>query len=569
MTPELRTSISQLRQRLISGDMAAHSVNQNLTKDGRTIVCEWHNTPLLDPDGRMIAMLSMAHDVTERRHAEEALRESEARYRSLISQVKDFAIFSTDERGLVTTWNEGCQQVLGYQEEEFLGLDSAVLYAAEHRSADLPEAQLRQAATTGTARIDHWLTAKGGRRFFAMGATTSLKDADGRLIGFSTVLRDVTQMKLRQDELAHQGESLERLVSERTTQLQETTERLRVSERMASLGTLSAGLGHDMGNLLLPLSVRLDLLLRADLPGELHEHVLGIQTCAQYLQRLSNGLRLLAVDPARARTNEATELGSWWSDVEMMLRGAIPRGIRFEHRVAATRRWVAMGRIGLTQAVFNLVQNAADALRDRGVGRITVSVEDERPSGRVRIRVADDGPGMTDEVRRRCLEPYFTTKARGVSTGMGLAFVHGLVTEVNGRVEIESVLGQGTTISLLMPPAHVDEGLSDSARRVAIVKMADARMRSFVSGELKTLGFEVRRRATEEDDVAVIVADSNRIAGLPKMLAVGGSVIVIGESAPGAVVDASVVVLGRNPPPDTIVRALRRAAHNADGLRTS
>jgi signal transduction histidine kinase len=121
--------------------------------------------------------------------------------------------------------------------------------------------------------------------------------------------------------------------------------------------------------------------------------------------------------------------------------------------------------VPLTQAVFNLVQNAADALAGRGgPGQVRVCVEDARSAGSVIISVADDGPGMTDEVARRCMEPYFSTKTRAVSTGMGLALVRALVTGVGGRVELESTLGVGTTVSLVLHAA-ARQGKAPPGRR--------------------------------------------------------------------------------------------------------
>jgi signal transduction histidine kinase len=101
--------------------------------------------------------------------------------------------------------------------------------------------------------------------------------------------------------------------------------------------------------------------------------------------------------------------------------------------------------------VFNLVQNAADALSERETGSVRVSVIDDSAAGMVQLQVADDGPGMTEDVVRRCMDPYFSTKPRGVSTGLGLAFVHRLVTGAGGRIDIDTVPGQGTTISLSLP----------------------------------------------------------------------------------------------------------------------
>jgi PAS domain S-box-containing protein len=402
------------------------------------------------------ALAFYGRDITMRKRAEQVLLESEERYRSLISQVRDFAIFSTDDRGIVTTWNEGCQIVLDYTEGEFVGLDTTELFTPEDRAGGIPALERRQAAEAGTARIDRWMIAKHGRRFFATGAIAGLRDQAGQLIGFSTVIRDLTQTKVTQDELAHHEETLERLVTERTDELEKTTERLRLSERMASLGTLAAGLGHDMGNLLLPLDIRLDLLLQANLPRDLHEHVVGIQKCARYLQRLSSGLRLLATDPSYPRTGEVTELGTWWNDVALILKDILPRGIRLQHDLPPAECWIAIGRTGLTQAVFNVVQNAADALKERGHGQVTIGVNDDSKVAEVTVRISDDGPGMTEEVARHCMEPYFSTKARGESTGMGLAFVHGLVTGIGGRVEIDGGLGRGTSLSLILPRAPLE-----------------------------------------------------------------------------------------------------------------
>ena len=301
------------------------------------------------------------------------------------------------------------------------------------------------------------MVAGGGRRFFAMGAAAALRDAAGRPLGASVVLRDVTRMKLAQDALAHRGERLERLVSERTDALQRTTERLRASERMASLGTLAAGLGHDLGNLLLPLEARVQLLERAALPAELREQVVGIASCVEYLQRLSGGLRLLADDPADARLAEPTELGAWWKDVARLLQNVLPRDVAFAGRMPPTETWVAMGPAGLTQAVFNVVQNAADALRERATGRVGVHVEPGPRPSTVAIDITDDGPGMTAEVLRRCAEPYFSTKPRGVSTGLGLALVHGLVTAAGGELTIASTPGAGTAVRLVLPGAILPE----------------------------------------------------------------------------------------------------------------
>ncbi len=202
-------------------------------------------------------------------------------------------------------------------------------------------------------------------------------------------------------------------MTEQSDALQRATERLRLSERMTSLGTLAAGLGHDLGNLLLPLEARLRALEQADLRPELRDHVEGIASCVPYLERVSGGLRLLAVNPADATFAEPTELGAWWRDVSAVLKHVLPHGVTFEASVPAAETWVAMARVGLTQAVVNLVQNAADALRPQGSGRVVVEIEAGSEPATVVVRVSDDGPGITAAVARRSTEPYFTTTPRG------------------------------------------------------------------------------------------------------------------------------------------------------------
>jgi signal transduction histidine kinase len=366
-------------------------------------------------------------------------------------------------------------------------------------------------------------------------------------IGYSVILRDVTQFQMSQEETLRRGESLAQLVTERTDALNQVTERLRLSERMGSLGRLAAGLGHDLGNLLLPLEVRLQMLARAELPVELREHVTGIANCVQYLQRLAAGLGLLVTDPAHHPLSEPTELTAWWGDVSMLLKNLMPHGIVFEGDMTSAETWVSIGRVGLTQAVFNTVQNAADALRARSAGCVRVSLEpDDR--GMVAIRVTDDGVGMTEEVARQCMEPYFSTKARGISTGMGLALVHGLMTAAGGHVEISSALGVGTSVRLVLPGAHLRSRQRDEGPHVAIVRIRDARIRSYVREALRALGFTVRsRRAGARPDAIILDSshfpDSMELADMPTPRR-----------------QELILSLGSNPDATTVQHALRSAA---------
>jgi anti-sigma regulatory factor (Ser/Thr protein kinase) len=298
------------------------------------------------------------------------------------------------------------------------------------------------------------------------------------------------------------------MVQDRTRALEETHARLRESERMAMIGTLSAGLGHDMGNLLLPLRLRLDTLNGMNLPEAAKSDLEGIAAAVRYLQRLTSGLRLLARDPeGRAQEQEVTRVGPWWDEVDALMKDALAPGITltasFDDRVPP----VAVPQAALTQIVLNLVQNAGHALKDRPDGTITVSAAAVPEERAVRISVSDNGPGMDEETRRRCFEPFFSTKRRQLSTGLGLAVVRGLVERSGGTIAVESSPGRGATftVTLRSAAARVEP---EAPVREAAVTVRDPRARALVSSVLTHAEFEVSTRAPHDGRCRVWITDS-------------------------------------------------------------
>lgn len=324
----------------------------------------------------------------------------------------------------------------------------------------------------------------------------------------------IRRRRAEREVLRHRGH-LEQLVTDRTVQLERSHQQLRLSERMAALGTLSAGLGHDMGNLLLPIRTRIDALLGEPLPERVIEHVNAIRQCTDYLQSLTNGLRLLSLDPNDVESaGQVTDLRQWWSNVEALMKNALPRNtllvppdlVEMSPRIS-----LAIAPHRLTQAVFNLIKNAGDALRGTTGGRVQVSAQmlDAPPAGCglkstsapgrhwVRLSVSDNGLGMSEEVKARATEPFFTTKTRGLSTGLGLSLVHGIVTTAGGAVDIESQPGQGATIAMIIPEAPDSAGQAPSnadaeIKPQAVVTLPDQRSRMLVVQMLDSLGYAVR-----------------------------------------------------------------------------
>jgi signal transduction histidine kinase len=292
------------------------------------------------------------------------------------------------------------------------------------------------------------------------------------------------ELHRKTEEARRQAAELEK----RTRQLQESQNQLRLAERMAALGTLSAGLGHDMGNLLLPIQARLESLKAEPLSDEVQETMEGIRTCIGYLRRLSSGLRMLSMEPKPIEgTDQTTDVAAWWPDAEPMLRNVLPPNVQLSTSVEENLPRIALAKHLMTQVVFNLVQNAGDALRNTGEG--TVSVAIGRGKGGVALAVSDNGPGMSKEVQERCLEPFFTTKPRGISTGLGLALIHAIVDRAGGRLEIRSEPGSGACFTCVFPAVATQP--SSATQPVAMITVRDQRQRSLVASLLGMKGVTV------------------------------------------------------------------------------
>lgn len=298
-------------------------------------------------------------------------------------------------------------------------------------------------------------------------------------------------------------ERIEAAVTERTEELRQSHAQLRHSERLAAIGTLAAGLGHDMNNVLFPLRCRLEMLSDKSSSGA-NEHFAAIRSAVSYLQQLSDGLRLLVADPDRVEENSPLDLAGWWSSASPMFRALLGREIQLvtEPHGMAGLPPVAIPPHHLTQVVFNLISNAVESITGPGL----VTVKASAIGDRMRIEVRDTGSGMPEEVRQRALEPFFTTKARTFSTGLGLAIVRGLVSRAGGQVSIESAPGQGTTVRFDVPTAGLPSVQRRSPRPPeACVTLSDDRIREVALGVLRSQGLActVGSHPQSADDVWV------------------------------------------------------------------
>ena len=188
-----------LREGVIVG-LANHTLL--IARDGTERPVADSAAPIKDEAGTITGVVLVFRDTTELRRWEEVLRKSEEHHRIMIEQVREYAIFTLDPAGNSTSWNAGVERILGYSEGEFLGLPFASIFTTEDAAGGRSRARARRAAERGSSADDRWQVRKDGTTFWANGFTTALTGLDGQLIGFTKVLRDLTDQKFAEEERA-------------------------------------------------------------------------------------------------------------------------------------------------------------------------------------------------------------------------------------------------------------------------------------------------------------------------------------------------------------------------------
>lgn len=452
------------------------------------------------------------------RQSQRAVRQRELFLRAIeASEARLTAVFRTATEGILTVrdgrWIESANPAAGSifacAPESLIGRDAASLLENSDHPLATPCSGVEIVARRDT-----------GVAFpLELAVSEEVELPDGRLSTW--IVRDISDRKQIEAELAHHREHLERLVEERTSELEASYEQLRIAERLASIGTLAAGLGHDMKNLLFPMRCRLDALDRLALPNKAKNELHEVRSSLNYLQQLSGGLRLLSLDPQDAGAAPAwTNLNQWWSEVGGFLTRSLPKSAQFKADLPDDLPPIPAPAHQLTQAILNLIVNAGEAIEDTGT--ITLHAESIRGGAAVQIGVSDTGCGMTGAVRRQALDPFFTTKKRGLSTGLGLSLVHAVATSAGGELRIDSQPGQGATIVLTFPTRRersdekaesgAEEGELNRALQ-AVVSIEDPRVASFISAALALDGAQVVRSRTRNGapSPALWVTETNSV----------------------------------------------------------
>ena len=409
--------------------------------DGSPFWASTMTTPIRGDDGRLAGFGVIMRDLTDQKRGEDALRESEERFRLLVSAVADYAIFLLNPDGTVASWNLGAERLKGYTAGEIIGRHLSTFYTDEDRRRQLPQHALREAAENGRWEQEGWRLRKDGSRFWANVVITSLTGPDGEHWGFTKVTRDLTDRKRSEDAL--------RGVLERE---RDAASRLRELDRMR--GDLIAIITHDLRA---PVGVLRNLL---DLYRTERED-LTTDEAGALVERMSGKAELLAslVDDVFEMTlleagRLQFEVGP--VDVDQLLEQLAQDVLTSAGRSVQIRegggRWVRADSHRRWQVLSNLLSNAVKFSAADAPIRIATSEEDEV----VRVRVSDDGPGIPEEHLEEVFDPFrrLASSTPAPGSGLGLHIAKMMVEGQGGRIWAESGPDEGATFVVELPRAE-------------------------------------------------------------------------------------------------------------------
>jgi len=463
-------------------------------KDGSRLWASAVLDAIRDADGELVGFAKVTRDLTQSRLAQQALAESERRFRLLVGSVIDFALFTLDLEGVIQSWNPGAERLKGYTADEIIGKHFSIFYTEEARRADEPERVLATARSQGRFEGEGWRLRKDGSRFWANVVIDLISDEDGKLIGFTKITRDITERRA----------------------LEQGRELLFQAQKMESVGQLTGGVAHDFNNLLTAVGGAMTLLKR--LIADQHALKLldtaesAVARGAKLTKQLLAFSRQHAVEPEKANVNELI------ASLTSLLRHAAGEHVAIRLDLSP-RLWLTeIDRTQFQSALLNLVVNARDAIGGLG-GVITIEtrnceIDEARalslgqiPAGRfIMLAVSDDGSGMSAETKAKAAEPFFTTKEAGRGSGLGLSQVYGFGRQSGGQIEIESELGRGTNIRIFLPGLVSETTGADTPETIArvLVTEDDPDVLTIAAETLRLSGYEVYTAANATEALAIL-----------------------------------------------------------------
>jgi PAS domain S-box-containing protein len=480
-----------------------------LDKGGKPKIISINASPRKDRDNETIGMVESFWDITLRKEVEEALHESEERFRSLVETTSDW-VWEIDRGGRFTYCSPVCEDLYGYLPEELLGQSLFDALTAPDVVKEFKK-QFQQSFENfqGFNGVERQVITKDGKIIFVESSATPVTDGKDKIVGYHGIDRNVSERKKMEAEKS----MLE--------------ERYHHGQKLEALGTLAGGIAHDFNNILTPIIGYAQL-------GELHlkknEHdkiqecfdiiIKSASSAAELTKQILVYSRQQVLDTRRINVSKVVE------NMGKMLNRLIREDIELEYNLESDL-WFTKADTGrLGQVLINLIVNAKDAIKENG--RIVITTRNESVpvsdplldsernffSGDfVLMTVSDTGSGIDKNTQDRIFDPFFTTKPTGKGTGIGLSTVFGIVKQHGGKIILESQPGHGTTVMIYLPKEGEYKPSDKKKEKTADLQQGDEvilivedskEVLDAISTGLKNFGYKVVEASGSEEAIRII-----------------------------------------------------------------
>jgi PAS domain S-box-containing protein len=408
------------------------------TKDGETrnvLV----STKTIELAGKTI-LHCIFHDITEIRKVQDALMESETRYRQLVELAQE-GVWVVDKEYNTTFVNPRMAEMMGYAESEMVG--KRLFEFVDKVHVEQAKKALSEYTRSVRGDFEFEFTRKDGSRVYTSIRASQVKDDEGRYLGTLALVADITLGKQMQDKLEQYSKHLEDLVAQRTKQLSEAQGQLVKAERLAAIGELAAMVGHDLRNPLTGIKNAAYFLEKkgTEIPVEQSRAMLKtIDRCVEHSNKIINDLLDYSRDICLELQKSSPK--TLLSDALAVIQ--IPEKVKILNYLT-NEPLLTIDPDKIERIFINLIQNAIDAMPNGG----TVTISSKKVNNSIQISVTDTGTGIPDEILPKLFSPLFTTKAQGM--GFGLAICKRFVEAHEGKITVETVKGKGTTFTITLP----------------------------------------------------------------------------------------------------------------------
>jgi PAS domain S-box-containing protein len=482
-------AVASVQQTLVEG--VGRSEYRMRHKDGSYRWVDDSRRLVRDTNGDPMEIVGAWSDITDRKLAQDELRESERRVREMLDNL-DLVAIMLDPNARITYCNDYFLHLTGWQREEVTGADWFERFAPPDSDDELRTAFASLIADKRAVphHTNEIMTRAGERRLLQWN-NTLIYSSSGKVIGAASIAEDITDRVRLEKQLLR-------------------------TQRLESLGTLASGIAHDLNNLLLPILMGVTLLKRFD-PNE--PSLKAIENIERSVRRGSELVKQVLLFARGSETSrEPVQLAAIVHEVEAIITSTFPKDITIEVSLAMDLGPVTGDATQLSQVLLNLCVNARDAM-PRG-GQILISAANASSSDPeippqngvpyVVLKVTDTGEGMPKEILDRIFDPFFTTKEVGKGTGLGLSTAQGIITSHGGFLSVRSDVGEGSTFTIHLPAHPVetaviavaeDTGPPHGNGELILVVDDDASVVSITKQTLEVFGYQV---LTAEDGAQAI-----------------------------------------------------------------